>query len=254
MKKIFLTASALVGMFFPSLVFANTYATFDPGALGTGVSLSGGNLTANNSGGGWSSARSTIGESTGKWYWEINFSNASAQMIGVGTASAGLSSFVGADSSGWGYFSSDGHTYHSGSSSAYGSSYTSQWISVLLDMNTSTVSYYVDCTPQGTANTGLGGTVYALGSTDGSNAYTANFGATAFHCTVPAGYNAGLYTPDPAGGSSETPPFDEIFGSATTTASSTIGLVDNPVQDIFEGYILFMTGMLMMLWIFKRRN
>jgi len=59
------------------------------------------------------------------------------------------------------------------------------------------------------------------------------------------------------GGAVQAPPFEAIFGlAATTTASSThtVSIVDNPTQDVFNGYILFLSGMFAMLWLFKRKN
>jgi len=48
--------------------------------------------------------------------------------------------------------------------------------------------------------------------------------------------------------------FDEIFGLATTSASAstTLSIVDNPVQDLFEGFVLFLLTMFGIIWFFKK--
>lgn len=46
-------------------------------------------------------------------------------------------------------------------------------------------------------------------------------------------------------------PFTNIFGSASTTGSTTLSIVDNPVQDLFEGFILFTIGMALAWLIFQ---
>jgi len=46
-----------------------------------------------------------------------------------------------------------------------------------------------------------------------------------------------------------------ISGSSTTTISTTtIQVIDNPTQDLFYLITLFMYGMVLMLWVFKKRN
>jgi len=47
--------------------------------------------------------------------------------------------------------------------------------------------------------------------------------------------------------------FGDIFGAATSSASSTIAIVDNPTQDVFNGFIMFCVGMTLMMWLFKKR-
>lgn len=56
-----------------------------------------------------------------------------------------------------------------------------------------------------------------------------------------------------AGGSSHKNPFDEIFGVASSTASSTISIVDNPTQDVMNGFILFFMSFGGVVWFFKKR-
>lgn len=52
------------------------------------------------------------------------------------------------------------------------------------------------------------------------------------------------------GGGSNSAPFPFPGKEASTTYQ----IVDNPTQDVFNGVVLFMGGMVLMLWLFKRRT
>ena len=171
---------------------AVTYATWDPANKGANISLSGGNLIASSSAVG--GVRSTIGKSSGKWYWEYTATTASNMINGVGNASASLASYPGSDANGWGYRSFNGDKANS-STAAYGASYvTGDVIGVALDITSGTIEFYKNNVSQGVAFSGLSGTIFAMcGSVSGSDVLTANFGATALTYTPPSGFNAGLY-------------------------------------------------------------
>lgn len=47
-------------------------------------------------------------------------------------------------------------------------------------------------------------------------------------------------------------PFDEVFGSATSTASSTIAIVDIPTLDVFMAWFVFMFTFAFIIWIFRK--
>ena len=179
-----------------SKAVGNTYATFDPANTGNTITLSGGNLIATQTVGS-QFARSTIGKSSGKWYWEINVTTAgSSTVCGIVNSSA-TQNYVGGDVNGWGYGNVGPYSYHSGSFVSYGSTYTTgDVIGVALDMGAGTIIFYKNNVSQGTAFTGLSGTMYAAvtPNTGGaSGVATANFGATALTYSPPVGYNAGLY-------------------------------------------------------------
>lgn len=180
------------------LAFAPTYATLNPSDKGTAVSLSNGNLTASvGSGSNWSAVRSTIGKSSGKWYWEVTQNALSSVDVGVMTSGCsldGAGTLIGNCSTGWTYING-GNKAHNGFSVSYGASYaTNDVIGVALDMDAGTVTFYKNGASQGQAYTGLTGTVYAAvdQATNESDQQTINFGATSFAETVPAGYCAGL--------------------------------------------------------------
>lgn len=176
--------------------YAVTYATWNAADKNANITLSGGNLTASHdagNAGAWEGVRSTIGKTSGKWYWELTFAG-QPRMSAVANTSASLTNFFGGDANGWGYYGGDGQKYTGGTGSAYGSTYVvGDVIGVALNMDAGTVTFYKNGVSQGQAFSGLTGTIYAGGTTDTSSAsFTANFGATAFAQTVPTGFCQGL--------------------------------------------------------------
>ncbi len=181
-----------VGLFVATVT--NVYATWNPSDKSSHITLSGGNLTATTDGTA-SSVRSTIGKSSGKWYWEVSMLTNQFQIIGIQNATASLNQFPGGDANGWGYYGSSGSKYNGAGAVAYGATFTAgDVIGVALDMTAGTIIFYKNNSSQGTAFTGLTGTQFAaIGDPGAAGAHTANFGASAFTYTPPAGYNAGLY-------------------------------------------------------------
>lgn len=181
-----------------------TYATWDPTQRGTGVTLSSSNLQQANFGGGWNSARATMSKSSGKWYWEIavnSIGNDKRVSIGAALISESLNNTVTP-----GYLSSNSSNASPPSKfvapgwilSNYGQQYAAgNTVSVLLDLDSRSISFYMDCANQGVAPLSLAVGSYSpfvsSPSSSPSTVTTANFGATPFKCTVPAGYSAGLF-------------------------------------------------------------
>lgn len=167
-----------------------TYATWNPSDKGANIVLSGGDLTAattSSSGG----VRSTIGKSSGKWYWEVTVNTAGQTLIGVANSSASLSVYPGSSSGAWTYYCIDGNKYNAGPKGAYGTSYTNgDVIGVALDMDAGTVTLYKNGVSQGVMFSGLTGALYAIvGCSANTSSNTANFGASAFTYTPPAGHS-----------------------------------------------------------------
>lgn len=173
-----------------------TYATWDTAFKASSLTLSNGNLTATSvtgSPGAWESTRSTVGKTSGKWYWEVTCGN-TPSLIGVaGATSFTTSNFTGETADSWGYYNTPA-AYHGGGSIsgvtpvAYGAG---DIIGVELDMDNKTVEWFRNGASIGKA-TGLpAGPMYAAATTkDGSPAggFTANFGQTAFSRTPNAGF------------------------------------------------------------------
>ncbi len=179
---------------------SNTYATWNPSDKGSGVTLSVGNLewVGRQTNGG---CRATIGKSSGKWYWEMYPRAAGGRygMVGVANSSANIADYPGSDVHGWSY---DGGgvsplKYHSATGTAYGSLVTTPFVtSVLLDMDAGELTFWRNGSTMGLAYTGLTGTIFPMAGGDTNSVDSgllANFGATAFSYSPPAGYNAGLY-------------------------------------------------------------
>ena len=158
-------------------------------------SLANGNLAIYN----WSNhglVRGTLAMPTsGKWYWEVKATGTvSSALIGIANMSASISSYLGSDAYGWGYYAEDGNKYTGGTPSAYGASYTTDdVIGVTFDADAGTLTFYKNNTTQGTAFTGLTSGPYFASVSPGADAsctLTANFGANGFAYTPPTGFNA----------------------------------------------------------------
>jgi SPRY domain len=173
---------------------ARVYATWNPLDKAAAITLSSGNLTETNNASTAGIVRATIGKASNKWYWEVTDNVSSATFrVGIANSSAGLTTLLGGDANGWAY-SPAGNKVHLGNV-VYGATYTiGDIIGIKLDMTAGTIEFLKNNVSQGVAFTGLTGTIYpAAGGSFSTTSSTANFGATTFTYSVPAGYNAGVY-------------------------------------------------------------
>jgi hypothetical protein len=135
---------------------AVTWSTTDKGA---GVSLTNGDMTATATLA--DSVRATQGKSFGVWQFEVTIGAGAGQwMVGIGTASATLDLYPGADQNGQGYWNADGNKYNNGTPSSYGASYTTgDVIGAVVNFAANTVTFYKNGVSQGpiTIVTGSGG-------------------------------------------------------------------------------------------------
>ena len=173
------------------------YATWNPADKNANVTLSAGNLTATSSSGSFSNVRATVGKATGKWYFEVKADSVASPnwgVIGVGTSSAALGQYLGVDAFGWGY-DSRAYKYNAGLFPVWGATWaTNDVIGVAVDMDAKTITMYKNGVSQGVMYANLTDTVYPMVSVTNSSRLTANFGATAFAYSPPAGHNAGFYS------------------------------------------------------------
>lgn len=182
-------------------VVSNTYATWNAADSSPNISLLDADLSLTHVGPGWDSIRATQGKTEGKHYFEISMvaTGGSNAIIGVGTASAGLLAFAGADAHAWTYFAFNGNKINNGSLTAYGSAaFDPDVIGVAVDLDGMTVTFYINGVSQGAISiAGLSGAVFPIASCYTSQAgvaqTTANFGASAFAYAPPVGFNAGWY-------------------------------------------------------------
>lgn len=197
------------------------FATWNSADKGANVTLSGGNLVAtSSSGAGFTGVRSTIGAIKGKWYWEITCtsSGTAEAMNGVADILEGLN-ICGGTVHGWGYWGFNGQKYHNGSGAAFGSGYTTQVIGYALDADAGTLEVFRSGVSQGVITlSGTQTTYFAMTSNASGSSNlvcTANFGATNFVYTPPAGFNYGLFSTVKV----------ETTGSATTNTSTTTAAI-----------------------------
>ena len=183
----------------------SVYATWNPSDKSSYIALTNGNLTAASSSGtgAWRSVRSTIGKSSGKWYWEVKIEPGSAgnyAAMGIADTNPPLNGAFGGTpnyfqmSSASGTFLSQGYL-SVGTKPAMAAG---DVFSFLLDADAKVLFMYRNCSlvnSGGYVATSLTGTSYAVVSAYASThpAMTANFGQTSFVCPVTTGYNAGLY-------------------------------------------------------------
>ena len=167
------------------------YSTLTDGNLNllTSVTLSGG-------------LNSSIGVSSGKWYWETTVGatgSPNQAMLGIRNQSAvitGSGGYPGGDTNGYGYYASNGNKYNS-TASAYGASYTSgDVIGVAFDADAGTLTFYKNNTSQGVAFSSIQMTnniwfpAFGDGSSGSQCLLTVNFGQRPFAYTPPTGFKA----------------------------------------------------------------
>lgn len=168
---------------------AQELITWDTVNIGTGATLSNGNLTAVVSGT-VSTVRATRGKMVGKWYWEVKVDVVGYALIGIVNkdTSLSVSNFTQLTTK---YYYHNGNKY--AGATAYGASYTTgDTISVLLDLDIGTIEFYKNGVSQGVAFTDvktLGEVFPAItNGSGGSNTTTTNFGAIPFTYAIPSGY------------------------------------------------------------------
>jgi len=148
-------------------------------------------------------SRSTMGVSTGKWYWEVNVVAKDAgagQWLGIGIVLGNVNwpagNGLGANSGGYEYLN-DGFKWGAGSASAYGATYNNgDVIGVALDADAQTLTFYKNGVSQGTAFSSIGSgepwfpTAEIYRSTGTTQTLATNFGQRPFSYTPPSGFKA----------------------------------------------------------------
>jgi hypothetical protein len=203
------------------------YATMNPLDRGANLSVVDGNLQVSTTSASWSTIKSTVGITSGKYYWEFYATASNNAMGGIVTAAAGLNSYVGADAYGWSYNEADGKKYTNGAGATYGATYTTNdIIGVAFDADNGTLTFYKNNSTQGTAYTGLTSGPYfpafAVNNSLGVS-IVANFGQRAFAYTAPSGFKALCTTnlPTPTIGASSTTQANDYFNPVLYTGNGT---------------------------------
>ena len=152
------------------------YCTWNP--LSSTATLRNGNLDASAT----TYAYGTIHPSTGKWYFEGVVITVADIWIGVSAQPVDYTTVAAYRSNGQYY---DGSTW-----SAYGSTYTTNdVISVAVDMDGGSITFYKNGVSQGAKTRSVAGRVFIF-SGDTTGALTANFGQRPFAYTAPSGFKA----------------------------------------------------------------
>ena len=169
----------------------------------------------------------TIGATSGKYYWETTYSSGSSELsVGVIDASSTFNTTI--FGSGVGYFALNGNKYINGSSTSYGSTYTTNdVIGVALDLDGGTVTFYKNNTSQGAVTLPTGVSAwkpsFSNGTRSASQTIVANFGQRPFAYTPPTGFVA-LNTfnlPTPTIGATASTQAGKYFNIALYSGNST---------------------------------
>tara|TARA_A100001234_G_scaffold27349_1_gene21339 strand:- start:300 stop:4028 length:3729 start_codon:yes stop_codon:yes gene_type:complete len=220
--------------------------------------LTEGNLQYQGASSQWESKVSTIGVSSGKWYYEVNpISGSSSQGIFFGIINMSdtyLVSYLGNYGNSWGYYGLNGAKYNNAAGVGYGATVADgDIVGVALDVDAGTLTFYKNGVSQGVAFSGLslGGsydTEWFLGlSCYGTAKAAINFGQDSsfsgrlvaqgnaddngkgdFYYAPPSGHlalcNANLPDPaiDPAAGDAPEDHFNTVFYSGNSGSGNAV--------------------------------
>lgn len=152
--------------------------------------------------------RSTVGMTTGKWYWEVTAISGNRCQAGIVLATSNKNEYVGYDASGWGIYQLDGSKFYNQggtSGTAYGSAWSSanDVLMTAFDADTGKIwwgkngTWFASGDPVAGTNaafSGLASNTYfpAIGDGSGGGVYSAaiNFGQRSFAFSPPTGYKA----------------------------------------------------------------
>jgi hypothetical protein len=162
------------------------YAVLNPLDKGTSLTLSQANLSGSISTT-WNIAKGTFGNTSGKWYYEFQFSGTSA-LIGICGEVTNLATNLGVSARDYGYQSSAAK-WNNNVSTSYGATWTTgDIIGVAYDLDAGTIEFYKNGTSQGVAYSGIpAGTYFPAVSIYNSTLWT-NFGQRPFSYTPPTGF------------------------------------------------------------------
>jgi hypothetical protein len=160
---------------------------------GSTATLSNGNLSFTNASASHARRASTIAVSSGKWYAEATITTVggSYPLVGIATTSTfNGATYVGADSTSYGY-ASNATKYNNAGAVSYGATYTTNdVIGIALDLDAGTLVFYKNNVSQGTAYSSLSGEFSFAASGLSGTVWELNFGQRPFTYTPPSGYVA----------------------------------------------------------------
>jgi|GEM_PF-2757516 len=167
--------------------------TLNASDMGSGNTLSNGNLTLTNtifdSG-----IRATHGKTKGKWYWEVKLNNGAINAyVGVSNKSFSVSSTVNSSPSWRGYFGFNGNK--APEQLSYGTAWAiGNTIGVALDLDNGTLEFYKNGVSMGISHSNLKelGEIYPTltSSSSSTKSISINFGASPFIYNIPNGFKS----------------------------------------------------------------
>jgi hypothetical protein len=168
------------------------YCTANPLDKHGSITLRNGNLSASTSEANWRSFRSTIGMSSGKWYWEVLVTASHTEHShGIGLASSDLSARVGVAAGSYAYLYTGTLQGGSSTGSADGYGATGVIVSFAFNADTGRLDLYRNGVLQSGFFSGLpAGTYFPMSSLYGSGVADLNFGQRPFAYTAPSGYKS----------------------------------------------------------------
>ena len=169
------------------------YCTLNPLDSGT-VTLANGNLDVS-FGTSARGIRSSIGISSGKYYFEMTVGvfGSNGPAVGIAYQNANISSnYAGSDANAWVYNGGDGKIYNNNAGTGSNATYTNNdIIGVAVNMDNGTVTFYKNNSVQPTTVSGLSGTVFPVVTSGGvAGVQYLNFGQRPFAYTAPTGFKA----------------------------------------------------------------
>lgn len=169
------------------------FSTLNPlSIMGSGNTLTNGNLTFAGNSSTNIITTGTFGVSSGKWYVEATITNGSGG-VGFGIAKdiePRGSATVGNTANSWGYNSVNGAIANNSSTLSTGATYTTNdVVAFALDMDAGTLTFYKNNTAQGSTVTGLSGT-FLVAVSGYLSTININFGQRPFSNTPPSGFKA----------------------------------------------------------------
>ena len=186
------------------------YCTFNPLDKYSGITLSTGNLTLDHSSGSTiPMCRSTIGMSSGKFYFEVTRGSGTYGTMGIATADSDLSMYAGRSSNavgGYEIYTENTEKWAGGSGGSQSGYLTVAWdsdgdvASCYFDADKGTIGFMVNGTDMGIAFTGIDTTkTYFFQCGSQGTILHANFGQKPFKYAPPQGYlplNSASVTPE----------------------------------------------------------
>lgn len=182
--------------------------TWNPSDKNANLTLSNGNLTATATAGGFTSLRAIASDSSGKRYYEAQLTgsiNANNTTIGAGNSSATLASFVGNDANAVGFAGSGTAFINSAGTGGLQTFTYGDTVCVAFDIGAQKIWFRTnggnwnnDVIANQNPATGAGGLSTATmaagpyfpmaGTDSAGDAWTANFGGSAYAQAVPSGF------------------------------------------------------------------